>query len=141
LLAVLCRNGATPVVVRQILRAIRRLPKQQQMDHLERLLILSNLRKADVLIIEEAREMNFELDIEGSPFLSDILQRGKMEGEAHLLRRMLEHRFGPLPEWAERRLKSATLAKLEQWSLRLLEAERLEQIIPKPRNGRGRAKR
>lgn len=141
LLAVLCRNGATPAIVQRILRRIRRLPKQQQMDHLERLLILSNLRKADILVIKEAREMEFELDIEGSAFFSGLVQKGKVEGEAHLLRRQLEHRFGPLPEWAERRLKSADLTKLERWSLRLLEAERLEQIIPKPRNGRARAKR
>lgn len=137
LLAVLCRDGTTPALVQRILRQIKRLPQQQQMDRLEQLLILSNLRKAEAVVIEEAQEMDFKLDIEGSPFLSGILQKG----EARLLRRQLEQRFGSLPECAERRLASADLAKLEQWGLRLLEAERLEQIIPKPRNGRARAKR
>lgn len=137
LLAVLCRDGTTPVVVQRILRRLKRLPRQQQLDRLEQLLILSNLRKADALVIEEAHEMNFELDIEGSRFFSGLVQKG----EVRLLRRLLEQRFGPLPEWAERRLETADLAKLERWGLRLLEAERLEQIIPKPRNGRARAKR
>ena len=50
------------------------------------------------------------------------------QGEALLLRRLLTHRFGPLPEWAERRLTDAEPARLEAWGERVLEAQSLEAI-------------
>jgi len=34
--------------------------------------------------------------------LQQGLQKGKLEGEALALQRMLTRRFGPLPEWAAR---------------------------------------
>ncbi len=57
------------------------------------------------------------------------LQQGLQQGESLLLRRLLTRRFGPLPEWAERRLKAAEPAQLEQWGERVLEAATLEAVL------------
>ena len=49
-------------------------------------------------------------------------QRGRQEGEAALLRRQLERRFGALPDWARDRIAAADTAALEEWGLRVLDA-------------------
>ena len=49
--------------------------------------------------------------------------------QALLLRRQLTRRFGPLPEWAERRLMDAEPAQLERWGERVLEAATLEAVL------------
>ena len=63
--------------------------------------------------------------------------RGKEEGRVEgarkeamsLLTRQLERRFGSLPEAASQKLNAADLATLEDWSLRLLDATSLEQVL------------
>jgi hypothetical protein len=56
-------------------------------------------------------------------------QEGRQEGEAALLRRLLERRFGALPDWARDRIAAADTAALEDWSLRLLDASSLEDVL------------
>ena len=45
-------------------------------------------------------------------------QEGRQQGEAALLLRLLERRFGPLPDWARDRIAAADTAALEAWGLR-----------------------
>lgn len=54
---------------------------------------------------------------------------GRLEGEAALLLRLLERRFGALPDWARDRIAAADTTALEQWGLRLLEAESLDDVL------------
>ena len=64
-------------------------------------------------------------------------EEGRVEGEQEgarkeamtLLTRLLERRFGPLPEAATQKLSAADLATLEAWSLRLLDAGSLEEVL------------
>jgi hypothetical protein len=56
-------------------------------------------------------------------------QRGEQRGEANLLRRLLERRFGALPDWARDRIAAADTATLEEWGLRVLEAASLEDVL------------
>ncbi len=46
-----------------------------------------------------------------------------------MLLRQLERRFGPLPGWATDRVRGATVATLEDWGLRLLDARSLAELI------------
>jgi len=142
LLAILCRQGARRESVRRILRRIARLPQRQRLDRLTQLLILSGLRQAEELIKEEVQQMPFEIDIMENSFLRGIFLDGEKQGEERgkvgLLRRQLEHRFGRLPKWAVAQLEAADAATLEEWGLRLLEAESLEEVVPR---GRGRRRR
>jgi len=89
--------------------------------------------------------MPITLDLEENPLFVEIFerhtqrgiqigeqrgeQRGKQQGEMTVLHRQLEKRFGTLPQWAENRLAQATLAELEQWSLQIFDATRLEDIF------------
>ncbi len=56
-------------------------------------------------------------------------QRGERRGEAALLTRLLERRFGTLPDWARDRVQAADTPAIEEWVLRLLEAASLEDIF------------
>ena len=58
------------------------------------------------------------------------LQQGVLQGEIGVLRRLIERRFGALPDWAEERLTTRTAAELEDLSVRVLDAGSLEELLP-----------
>jgi len=55
--------------------------------------------------------------------------RGKHEGEAIILERLLTKRFGPLPEAARSRLAGASLDQLDLWADRILDAPTLAAVF------------
>ena len=93
--------------------------------------------------------MPITIDIMENPFLRDIFKQGEekglkqgeekglkrgeekggKQGGMTLLRLQLEKKFGPLPDWAVRKLEAADRATLESWGLRLLEAGSLEEVL------------
>lgn len=56
-------------------------------------------------------------------------QEGRQEGEALLLERLLSRKFGPLPDATQQRIRQASTAQLEAWSLNLLTADSLAQVF------------
>ena len=46
------------------------------------------------------------------------------------LRRQLEKRFGPIPQWVEDRLASLSVSELDEVGVRLLDAAQLEELFP-----------
>ncbi len=56
-------------------------------------------------------------------------QEGRQQGEAALLLRLMGHRFGTLPEPAITRVRAADIAELEEWGLRVLGAESLDDVF------------
>ena len=57
-------------------------------------------------------------------------QQGRIEeGESRLLAKLLERRFGPLPQAVTERLAAATEAQLEAWGEAVLSAPSLEAIF------------
>ena len=61
--------------------------------------------------------------------LKEGLKEGRLLGEANLVLRQLERRFGPLPDALETRVRSAGDDDLERWSLRILDATSLEEVF------------
>jgi hypothetical protein len=57
------------------------------------------------------------------------VQQGVQQGKHGLLERILVSRFGPLPDWAKRKLDSASPEQLEQWADCVLKAESLRGIL------------
>ncbi len=73
------------------------------------------------------------------PILNDIMdhkvlgreyKRGLQQGELTILRRLIEKRFGTIPAWAEERLTSHSATALETLSVRVLDANSLEDLLP-----------
>jgi hypothetical protein len=137
LMAILCRIENRRETVRRILRRIAAMPAPQRADSLARLLVLSGLRGAGALVIEESRTMPVVIDPMKNPVLrqwyEEAFARGQVEGVDQgidvILRRLLERRFGALPEWALDRLASSTRQEREDWALRVLDAGSLEDIF------------
>jgi hypothetical protein len=57
------------------------------------------------------------------------LLAGRQQGGSALLLRLLERRFGVLPGWATDRVRAADIATLDEWSLRVLDAASLEEVL------------
>jgi len=49
--------------------------------------------------------------------------------ELTLLRRLIEERFGPIPQWAEDRLATRSAAELEELGVRVLKAKTIEELF------------
>ena len=56
-------------------------------------------------------------------------QRGEKKGEAKMLSRQLQRRFRDVPTWASDKIAKADLPTLEEWSLRFVDAQSLEDIF------------
>jgi hypothetical protein len=103
-----------------------------------------------MLHLPEKQAIIFEADLESleaeyhMPYLSSIerralqkgieqgLEQGRDQGRLQQLRKLLEHRFGPLPEWTLDRLGNATSSLLDDWFLRLLDASKVEDVFAEP---------
>jgi hypothetical protein len=57
------------------------------------------------------------------------VQEGRQEGEASLLLRLLERKFGRLDARTRKRIRSADAERLLVWGERVLTAERLEDVF------------
>ena len=141
LLAILCRLNDEREAVRRILARIAQLPASQRLNAMSQLLVLSGLRRLEYVIKEETARMPVTIDLMENRVIRDYFLQGKEEGRVEgeqegarkeamsLLTRLLERRFGPLPEAATQKLSAADLATLEAWSLRLLDAGSLEEVL------------
>ncbi len=54
---------------------------------------------------------------------------GHVEGKSSLLQKLLEHRFGVLPEWAAEQLVPAREEELEAWAKAIFTAPTLEAVF------------
>jgi len=54
---------------------------------------------------------------------------GRAEGEGKSLMRLLERRFGTLPEAARERIANANIEQLDRWLDRVFDAENLGAVL------------
>jgi hypothetical protein len=57
------------------------------------------------------------------------LQRGHLLGAAEILSDQLTRKFGPLPDWAQARMAQADESALKHWAMRILDAQRIEDVF------------
>jgi protein-disulfide isomerase len=55
--------------------------------------------------------------------------RGLQQGAAELLSTLLEHRFGPLPQWARQRLAAMSTAEMENAASGVFQAAKLQDVF------------
>jgi hypothetical protein len=58
-----------------------------------------------------------------------VYQRGREEGQLDLLRRLIERKFGRLPEWVEQKLSQSSAQEIEAVGVRVLDATTLEDLF------------
>ena len=136
-LAVLANLRDRRSAVTEIVRRIAGLDAVKRDAALGQLIVLSGLRGLEKTVEEEIRKMPILNDILDHKVLGREYKRGRAEGtqdgiqqgELRILRRLLEKRFGPIPEWAEERLGGRSAEDLEALGIRLLEAQSLEALL------------
>ena len=132
-IAILTRLRDEREAVNEILDKLSNLDIDGREFYLRALLTLAGLRGLEETVEEEARKM---------PLLNDILEnrvlgrefkrgleQGVQQGELTLLRRLIEKRFGPMPQWAEERLAARSAAELEELGERVLTAKTIEEMF------------
>lgn len=62
-------------------------------------------------------------------FQSEFARRYVAEGEQKLLTKQLGRKFGELPDWAQQRLRAASVADIERWAERVLVAGTLDDVF------------
>ncbi len=62
-------------------------------------------------------------------YYGEGLKDGEIKGMAKILVRQMEARFGALPQWAEQKIEHADIAAVEDWSIRLLNANSLKEVL------------
>ncbi|MBF0462302.1 MAG: DUF4351 domain-containing protein [Magnetococcales bacterium] len=133
ILAILCRMGNQNETIRQILCRISALPDKARADALAKLLILSRLRRLETIVKMEAEEMALTFNVMENDVLRPLFVQervdGRQEGEAAMLTRQLQRRFGELPPWASARIAQAEPPALKEWSLRILDAPTIESVL------------
>ena len=126
IVALLTRIADQRQAVRLVVQRIERLRQRERQSALDRLVILSGLRKMLGTMVEE--------EVKKVPILNDILEhevlgREYKSGELTILRRLIEKRFGSLPKWAEQRLAKLSAKELEELSVRVLDAKSIESLL------------
>jgi hypothetical protein len=124
-IAILARLRDHKDAVRRIVERIAGLMPAERATALGQLLILAGLRHLEETIEREARKM----PIFGDILDNKVLGREFKRGELAVLRRQIEKRFGAIPTWAEERLTGRSAADLEDLSVRVLDAESIEDLL------------
>jgi len=73
--------------------------------------------------LEEGRQKGLQQGLQQG------LLQGLHEGEAALLRKLLERRFGAVPTWVRDKLAQAAPEQLEAWAVEILDARSLEDVF------------
>jgi len=96
---------------------------------LRRVLLPARLPGIEIPEVRTFQEMNAMLAERVTEWTKEWEEKGMQKGEVSLLTRLLVHRFGELPSWAEDRLTKATTEELEHWGERVLDASSLEEVF------------
>lgn len=82
-----------------------------------------------VKIPEALLEVRNMLATRAETWKQQWLAEGRLKGEAGLLIRQLERRFGALPDWAQDRIATSDIEAVEEWGLRVLDAGSLDEVL------------
>ncbi len=62
-------------------------------------------------------------------YIEQGMKQGMQQGQYKILSAQLISRFGNLPQWAHEKIENADGNTLEQWSIRLLSAKKLDEVF------------
>jgi predicted transposase YdaD len=140
ILAVLTRLRNSNEAVQRILTKIASLDLPDREQALEQLIVLAGLRQLEETVEQEARKMPGLNDLLEHKVLGREFKRGRQEGreegreeglqqgELTVIRRLISERFGDIPTWADQRLASLSATELVDFSVRVLHAEKIEDL-------------
>jgi len=128
-IAILARLRDHRDAVRQIVEKIVGLEIAERDTALGQLFILAGLRHLAATVKQEIQEMPIHIDLMENEVIAGYYRLGLQKGELTVLRRQIEKRFGVLPGWAEERLAARSTTELEELSVRVLDAQSIEDLL------------
>ena len=145
MIAILTRLRDHRVAIRDIVAKIAGLPESERHVTLQQLVVLAGLRRLAQTVNEEVQKMPLIIDLMENDLLGPAIRKGIEEGLAQglekgreegraageqlLLRRLIEKRFGPLPDWAGAKLASLSVAEIEPLAERMFDAASLDSLL------------
>lgn len=115
IVGILARLRDSREAVRRVLNAIGALERPDRDVTLDSLMILASLRDLEEMVEEEARRMPVFDDV----LENKVLGREYTRGELHLLRIMIEDRFGTIPPALEAKIVAMPAPEIEQMARRV----------------------
>jgi hypothetical protein len=114
-------RGSVKRIVRWIFHVLwqDRLPGEAGLD-------LDDLQECGTMLKEQVKEWERELRQEG---IREGIREGIHEGEAGVLVRLLENKFGSIPDRFRCRIGEARSEQLLMWAERILTVERIEDVF------------
>jgi hypothetical protein len=85
--------------------------------------------------IDDYQEVHAVLEQRVEQWNRELIEKGRLQGEARVLARLLVQRFGPLPHMVEQRLAQAGEAELDQLTDKLLGAESIDVLFSDSEKG------
>jgi hypothetical protein len=136
-LAILTRLSEQPKAVRRILERIAAGRPEERDTALAELLILARLRRLSERVIKEARKMPISEELMDNEVFAPVrrqglregLRQGRVEGQVEILLSQIQKRFGRIPPAVAQRLAALKPAQLKRVGLRLLDAQRIEDLF------------
>jgi hypothetical protein len=131
------KNSRTPQDVERILAALvtwLRAPEQSSLRRaftvwLKRVFLPGRLPGVELGRINDLQEVQSMLAERVTEWTEEWKRQGRLEGEAALLLRQLEQRFGPLNEADRTRVSRADAETLLHWGERVLTAQAIEDVF------------
>ena len=126
IIAILARVRDPRAAVKRVLSSIAAADPSERARALTGFPILARLRRLEEAIEREARQM---------PLLDDIIMNNRVlgreyrRGEAAVVARLIEKRFGDVSAGLRERLAEMSAAEIEAVGLRVLEAGRVEELL------------
>jgi predicted transposase YdaD len=146
-LAVLTRLGEQPQALRRILERVAVGSLDERDEALAELFIFAGLRKMEVEARREAKKMPILNDIMDNRVIGPAIRKGlaqgrmqgrvqgrvegRVEGQVGILSSQIEKRFGKIQPAVGQRIASLKPAQLKRVALRLLDAQRIEDLFPR----------
>jgi len=108
------------ILLRYVVKSTKRFAEKDIFEILEQTSMEDNIMKT---FIDEYIEQGMKKG------RKEGMQQGRQQAGYKILSTQLTHRFGTLPQWVTEKINNADLDTLEKWSLRLLSAEKLDEVF------------
>lgn len=94
--------------------------------------VLRNPVKVEALYDREAAHeatLRNLLQRQGYNNLEEVKAEGIAEGEIYVLKKLIVHRFGAMPDWAKTRIEQANNEQIEAWAEFIFDAKSIEHLL------------
>ncbi len=122
-------QGETEMLVRQMEVRFGSLPQwaKQKIGQAD----ITSIRDCSIRLLN-ANSIEETL-MKGNTFIDKYInqgfEQGFQQGQAEILIRQMESRFGSLPQWAKEKIEQADITAIEDWGIRLLSANSLKEVL------------